>query len=211
MNFVLRKPSRASVPPSDPWPDSLVPPNGVSGNPSPKLLIEIMPVCTENLSSDVVVVKSAKDRMRFNASGRLNWARDRRVFIQWPDAFWCRCNSMRTIAVSGADAPHPRQWRGPHTRAGSIRSSVQRSHFAKVKLVQRACPGCPWRAIGVLRWCQRCDPDLGSCSAEPHSREMPRLVDVQPILPSDLLWRWSRRGLCGRAERWRRHKAGRNR
>jgi hypothetical protein len=43
----------------------------------------VMPVCTENLNpDDVVVMQSAKDGMRFDTSGRLNWARDRRVFIQ---------------------------------------------------------------------------------------------------------------------------------
>src|SRR6266849_4044310 len=30
-------------------------------------------------------------------------------------------------------------------------------------------------------------PVGGSCSAEPHPKEMPPLFDVQPILPSDLL------------------------
>jgi hypothetical protein len=39
-------------------------------------------VCTENLSSGVMVMKSAKDEMRFDASGRLNRARDRRIFLQ---------------------------------------------------------------------------------------------------------------------------------
>jgi hypothetical protein len=39
-------------------------------------------VCTENLASDVMVMKSTKDRVRFNASGRLNRTGDRRIFIQ---------------------------------------------------------------------------------------------------------------------------------
>jgi hypothetical protein len=39
-------------------------------------------VCTENLSSGVVVVKSAKDGVRFDASDSLNLASDRRIFIQ---------------------------------------------------------------------------------------------------------------------------------
>jgi len=29
-------------------------------------------------------MKSAKNRVRFDASGPLNWARDRRIFVQWP-------------------------------------------------------------------------------------------------------------------------------
>ena len=41
-------------------------------------------MCTENLSPDVVVMKSAKDGVRFDASGPLNRARDRRIFIQCP-------------------------------------------------------------------------------------------------------------------------------
>ena len=39
-------------------------------------------VCTENLNSNVVVMKPAKDGVLFNASGPLNMARDRRIFIQ---------------------------------------------------------------------------------------------------------------------------------
>src|SRR5665811_315378 len=35
---------------------------------------------------------------------------------------------------------------GPSTRGGSIRSTVRQSHSAKVRLVQLACPECPWRA-----------------------------------------------------------------
>jgi hypothetical protein len=31
-----------------------------------------------------MVMKSTKDRVRFNASGRLNRTGDRRIFIQWP-------------------------------------------------------------------------------------------------------------------------------
>ena len=40
------------------------------------------PVCTENLDSDVMVMKPTKDRVRFDASDRLNRARDWRIFIQ---------------------------------------------------------------------------------------------------------------------------------
>jgi hypothetical protein len=39
-------------------------------------------VCTENLSANVMVMESAKDGARYDASGPLNWARDRRIFIQ---------------------------------------------------------------------------------------------------------------------------------
>jgi hypothetical protein len=39
-------------------------------------------VCTENLSSGVVVVKSAKDGVWFDASDSLNLASDRRIFVQ---------------------------------------------------------------------------------------------------------------------------------
>jgi hypothetical protein len=39
-------------------------------------------VCTENLNPHVVVMKSAKYEVGFDASGPLNWARDRRIFIQ---------------------------------------------------------------------------------------------------------------------------------
>jgi hypothetical protein len=41
-----------------------------------------VPVCTENLYPDVVVMKSAKDVVRFDASGPLNRARNPRILIQ---------------------------------------------------------------------------------------------------------------------------------
>ena len=47
------------------------------------LYLEIMvAVCTENLNSDVVMMKSAEDGERFDASGPLNRARNRRIFVQ---------------------------------------------------------------------------------------------------------------------------------
>ena len=39
-------------------------------------------MCTENLNPDIVVMKAAKDRVRFDASGPLNGPRDRRSFVQ---------------------------------------------------------------------------------------------------------------------------------
>ena len=39
-------------------------------------------VCTENLNPDVVVMKSAKNGVRFDGSGALNRARDRRILVQ---------------------------------------------------------------------------------------------------------------------------------
>ena len=42
------------------------------------------PVCTENLDADVVVMKSAKDGVRADASGPLNGSRDRCIFSQRP-------------------------------------------------------------------------------------------------------------------------------
>nr|WP_249793535.1 hypothetical protein [Bradyrhizobium cenepequi] len=41
-------------------------------------------VCTENLNPDVVVMESAEDVERFDASGPLNRASNRRVLIQRP-------------------------------------------------------------------------------------------------------------------------------
>jgi len=40
--------------------------------------------CSERVFSnpDIMVMKSAKDGMRFDASGLLNWTRDRRIFVQ---------------------------------------------------------------------------------------------------------------------------------
>jgi hypothetical protein len=39
-------------------------------------------VCTENLDPDVVVMKSAKDGQRFDASSPLNRAEDRRILVK---------------------------------------------------------------------------------------------------------------------------------
>ncbi len=39
-------------------------------------------MCAENLNPDIVVMKAAKDRVRFDASGPLNGPRDRRIFVQ---------------------------------------------------------------------------------------------------------------------------------
>ena len=44
--------------------------------------IIMAPVCTENLNPDVVVMKSAKYGVGFDSSGPLNWARNRRIFVQ---------------------------------------------------------------------------------------------------------------------------------
>ena len=41
-----------------------------------------LPVCTENLNANVVMVKSAQDRVRIDRSDPLNGAIDRRVFAQ---------------------------------------------------------------------------------------------------------------------------------
>ena len=47
-----------------------------------QLEIAALHVCTENLNPDVVVMKSAKDRLRSNGTDPLNWARDRRILVQ---------------------------------------------------------------------------------------------------------------------------------
>src|SRR6516225_8574822 len=46
-----------------------------------------MPVCTENLNTDVVVMKSAKDGTRFDASGPLKHARERCMIPH--EIAWC--------------------------------------------------------------------------------------------------------------------------
>jgi len=60
-------------------------------------------------------------------------------------------------------------------------------HSANARAVQLACPGCPWRAIGVWRWRRRSDPDREWAAAGHHSFEMPPLFDAQTILPSGFL------------------------
>ena len=39
----------------------------------------LITVCTENLDSNVLVMQSANQGIRYNASSSLNWARDRRI------------------------------------------------------------------------------------------------------------------------------------
>jgi methionine synthase II (cobalamin-independent) len=43
---------------------------------------EYIPVCAENLDSDVLVMQPANQGIRHNASDPLNWARDRRILGQ---------------------------------------------------------------------------------------------------------------------------------
>jgi transposase len=39
-------------------------------------------VCTKNLNPYVMVMKSAKDGLRYDGTDSLNWARDRRILVQ---------------------------------------------------------------------------------------------------------------------------------
>jgi hypothetical protein len=55
-------------------------------------------------------------------------------------------SNRRMILESGADVLRPKQRHSPSTRAGS---TVRQSHSAKVRLVQLAYLGCPWREVGV--------------------------------------------------------------
>src|SRR5713226_7592168 len=48
------------------------------------ILPTLLVVCTENLNPEVVVVESAGDGARFYASGALNRANGRRIFVQRP-------------------------------------------------------------------------------------------------------------------------------
>ena len=50
----------------------------------PSVRISRTGVCTENLNPNVTVVKSAKNGVRFDDTAPLNWARDRRIFVQRP-------------------------------------------------------------------------------------------------------------------------------
>ena len=43
-----------------------------------------IPVCTENLYPHIMVMKAAKDGVRFDASSPLNRGRNRRIFVQRP-------------------------------------------------------------------------------------------------------------------------------
>jgi hypothetical protein len=45
-------------------------------------LSDLTLVCTENLNPHAMVMKTAKDGVRFDASGRLNRAREWRIFVQ---------------------------------------------------------------------------------------------------------------------------------
>ena len=43
---------------------------------------QLIVVCTENLNPGIVVMQSAEDGERFDVSGPLNRARNRRIFVQ---------------------------------------------------------------------------------------------------------------------------------
>jgi hypothetical protein len=47
-------------------------------------ILDVTLVCTENLNPGIVVMESAEDGERFDASGPLNRARNRRIFVQRP-------------------------------------------------------------------------------------------------------------------------------
>jgi hypothetical protein len=55
---------------------------------------------------------------------------------------------VHKFAGSGENAPRPRRPYGRRTRAGSIRSVVRQSYFAKVTMGRWVCPECPCPAIG---------------------------------------------------------------
>ena len=46
------------------------------------LIQQMSIVCTENLNPGIVVMQSAEDGERFDVSGPLNRARNRRIFVQ---------------------------------------------------------------------------------------------------------------------------------
>jgi hypothetical protein len=54
----------------------------VAVDPLFKMAPKLIAVCTENLNSDVVMMKSAEYRVRTDDSSPLNRAMDRRIFIQ---------------------------------------------------------------------------------------------------------------------------------
>ena len=75
-------------------------------------------VCTENLSPDVMVMEPAKDGARYDASGPLNRARDRRIFIQCPVR-----SDIVVIACVGSQ--NPTQMPSPKTTMWSNDGLIQ--------------------------------------------------------------------------------------
>ncbi len=61
-------------------------------------------MCTENLNPDVVVMKSAKDGIRPDASGPLNGSRDRCIFRQRPVG-------SNVVVIAGIGLQDPAQMR----------------------------------------------------------------------------------------------------
>src|SRR5258707_1606568 len=92
-------------------------------------------VCTENLSSDVVVVKSAKDGARTDHTGSLNGARNRRILVQ---------GTMRSdaIVIVGVGFQDPTQMHLAQDNDGVHALAPDRSDqpFGKAVL-----PGRGWR------------------------------------------------------------------
>ena len=67
------------------------------------------PVCTENLNPDVMVMKSAEDRVRLDIPDPLNGTKGRRIFVQRPVRSDVIVIDGHRFAGSGADAPRPRR------------------------------------------------------------------------------------------------------
>src|SRR6267378_1331354 len=95
-----------------------------------------MPVCTENLSSGVVVVKSAKDGVRADHTGSLNRARNRRILVQ---------GSMRSdaIVIVGVGFQDPTQMHLAHDNDVVHTLTPDRSDqpFGKAILARRGWRG----------------------------------------------------------------------
>ena len=127
----------------------------------------VRPVCTENLSSGVVVVKSAQNGACTDHTGSLNRARNRRILVQ---------GSMRSdaIVIVGVGFQDPTQMH------------LAQDNDVVHTFTPDRCDQPFGNAILPRRgWCGRLVPDAHAAQSA-RDDALP-LFDVQPIRPWDLL------------------------
>ena len=95
------------------------------------------------LNPSILMVQSAKNWCRQNASDDLNSSRDGRILASEIDVCVRRCNSACTSEAGGADVARRTRRHDQDIRAGSNRSAVQHVHSATAiaaPLVGHVCP-----------------------------------------------------------------------
>jgi hypothetical protein len=120
--------------------------------------------CAENSDSGILVVQSAKDQMRYDASRAMTGRETGESLFGLQDTRRMRLakrdDMVGALAADGSDHP------------------FDDAVLTKETWARWACHGCPLFVVGASRRCRRPDLDRGSCNAELHSSEMPPRDDA---------------------------------